>query len=377
MTSSAVSPDVFATVLADPLAPSRTWARQGERVIGCLDNYVPEELVHAAGLRPIRLLGSPDNVDLAASALPVFAGKLARSILEQGLRGDLAHLTGLALSNSSDAVRMLHELWRRHLPGQWIALADVPAVLEGETNHAVFREAMLAFKEALEQLAGKPLIPDVVSASAAVFDDNRRLLRQAAALLAARRLCGETYLDAVLAGFAMTKESHSEALRVLLAGCPREPDPATSALVPVHMSGPLLVDRSFLPLLRECGATMVSEDLGTGTRYFRDSVDVAGDPIDAVIERYWRKVPDSYKAPMEPRWRHLVECLERSQARGVIFVIEKFSDEDEYDYPVWRDRLLARGVPSLLLGTEIAVEGEQVRTRVQTFVDIVRDGAWS
>ncbi|MBI2986311.1 MAG: hypothetical protein HYY45_06040, partial [Deltaproteobacteria bacterium] len=46
-------------------------------------------------------------VVLADSYLPIFAGKLARSILEQALQGKLAHLAGVAISNSSDAVRML------------------------------------------------------------------------------------------------------------------------------------------------------------------------------------------------------------------------------------------------------------------------------
>jgi hypothetical protein len=39
---------------------------------------------------------------------------------------------------------------------------------------------------------------------------------------------------------------------------------------------------------------------------------------------------------MERRWLHLLNQIERSRAAGVIFVIEKYSDEDQYDYPVWR-----------------------------------------
>ena len=51
------------------------------------------------------------------------------------------------------------------------------------------------------------------------------------------------------------------------------------------MSGPILVDRSFLPLLspRQCGATMASEDLGTGSRYYWDEVNETGDPVEEVI----------------------------------------------------------------------------------------------
>ena len=369
----------FARILADPLELSRQWSREGRKVIGCLDSYIPEEFIHAAGMIPLRILGSTANVTLADSYLPVFAGKLARTILEQALRGDLAHLAGVAISNSSDAVRMLYDLWGRHIPQQRAFLIDVPAILEGETNHRVFRQAMLEFKGELEKFTGKPLESAALRHSIAVFNENRRLLKDTASLLGASppRLSAETYLDALLSGFVLTKEKHNELLGQLLESSRRDTPERTEDLTPLHVSGPILVDRSFLPLLRQCGATMVSEELGTGSRYFWDEVDEAGEPVEAVIERYWSKIPESYKTPMEPRWRHLLNHIERSNARGVIFVIEKYSDEDQYDYPVWRDRLRSRGIPSLLLDSELVLESEQVRTRVQTFVDIVKGGAFS
>lgn len=370
----------FGQILADPLKLSRQWSQEGHRVIGCLDSYIPEEFIHAAGMIPVRLLGSTGNIVLADSYLPVFAGKLARSILEQGLRGDLTHLAGIAISNSSDAVRMLYDLWGRHIPQQRAFLIDVPAILEGKTNHHVFRRAMLEFKSELEKTTGQPVEPAALRQSIALFNKNRRLLKDLASLLSASppRLSAEIYLDALLAGFVLTKEKHNELLEQLLE-CSRHHaiQENKGELASFHVSGPILMDRSFLPLLQQCGANMVSEDLGTGSRYFWDEVDEAEDPVEAVIERYWKKIPESYKTPMEPRWRHLLNQIERSKARGVIFVIEKYSDEDQYDYPVWKDRLRSRGIPSLLLDSELVLESEQVRTRTQTFVDIVNGGAFS
>ncbi len=374
-----MAPTEFARILADPLELSRRWSREGRKIIGCLDSYIPEEFIHAAGMIPLRILGSSGNVTLADSYLPVFAGKLARSILEQGLRGDLAHLAGVAVSNSSDAVRMLYDLWGRHIPQQRAFLIDVPAILEGETNHRVFRRAMLEFKNELEKLTGKPLTPAALRHSIAVFNENRRLLKEMASFLSAsrQRLSAETYLDALLSGFVLTKEQHNDLLLQVIKCCSGETSQSTAEVVPLHVSGPILVDRSFLPLVQQCGATMVSEDLGTGSRYFWDEVSEAEDPAEAIIERYWSKITESYKTPMERRWLHLLSQIERSSARGVIFVIEKYSDEDQYDYPVWRDRLRSRGIPSLLLDSELVLEGEQVRTRVQTFVEIVKGGAFS
>ena len=39
---------------------------------------------------------------------------------------------------------------------------------------------------------------------------------------------------------------------------------------------------------------------------------------------------------MEPRWLHLAARLEGGKAKGAVFVVERYSDEDQYDYPIFR-----------------------------------------
>jgi benzoyl-CoA reductase subunit C len=363
----------FNQILSDPLQSIRQLSSEGRRVIGCLDSYVPEEFIHAMGMVPVRLLGSAESITLADAHLPIFAGRLTRSIFDQALKGNLGHLAGVVLSNSSDAIRTLFDLWRRHIPEQWIALIDVPAVLEGEANHQLFTFAMLNFIERLEKLGGHSLDPVELHRSIAVYNENRRLLKKAASLLGTspQQLSAGTYLDAVLSGFLITKERHNQLLQQLVEASGMEHAGPGQDLLPLHVSGSILVDRSFLPLLQQCGGTMASEDLGTGSRYYWDEVNEVGDPVAAVINRYWSKIPESYKIPLEPRWLHLSARLESGKARGAIFVVEKYSDEDQYDYPIFRDRLRQRGIPSLQLDAELVLESEQVRTRVQTFVEIM------
>ncbi len=364
----------FSVILSDPIESTRRLSSDGCKVIGCLDSYVPEEFIHAMDMIPVRLLGSTESITRADAQLPIFAGRLTRSIFDQALKGNFAHLAGVVLSNSSDSIRTLYDLWQRHIPRQWVGLVDVPAVLEGETNKQVFRSAMLRFIEQLEKLSGHSLDRAKLRRSIAVYNENRRLLKNAFALLGTspQQLRAETYLDSVLSGFVMTKERHNQLLQELLEASATGNVDAGRDLLPLHISGSILVDRSFLPLLRQCGATMASEDLGTGSRYYWDEVSESGDPVAEVIHRYWSKIPESYKTPMKPRWDHLSARLESGRAKGVIFVVEKYSDEDQYDYPIFRDRLQQRGIPSLELDSEFILESEQARTRVQTFVDIVK-----
>ena len=65
----------FNQILSDPLETTRRLSHEGHKVIGCLDNYVPEEFIHAMGMVPVRLMGSSESITLADAHLPVFAGQ--------------------------------------------------------------------------------------------------------------------------------------------------------------------------------------------------------------------------------------------------------------------------------------------------------------
>ena len=46
---------------------AETWKRDGRKVFGYFCNYTPEEIIHAAGILPVRVRGATENVDRAGS----------------------------------------------------------------------------------------------------------------------------------------------------------------------------------------------------------------------------------------------------------------------------------------------------------------------
>ena len=177
-------------------------------------------------------LVSAESITLADAHLPIFAGQLTRSIFNQGLKGNLSHLAGVVLSNSSDAIRTLYDLWQRHIPGQWSALVDVPAILEGDANHRLFKSAMLNFVKELEKLGAIFFNRHRCAAALPYITKTGGCSRKAASLLGAspQQLSAETYLDAVLSGFLISKDRHNVLLRDLLEASSAAP--AVSHLLP-------------------------------------------------------------------------------------------------------------------------------------------------
>ena len=92
----------FAEVSQDPLGYLRDERdRHGKRVVGCFPMYVPEELIHAAGLQPaVVLVDSRMTLDFAGRHVQSFFCGQARALLELGLRKDLSFLAGMVFGDT-------------------------------------------------------------------------------------------------------------------------------------------------------------------------------------------------------------------------------------------------------------------------------------
>jgi len=53
--------DELAGLYADPLRAAQAWKATGGKVVGYLEDNVPDELIAAAGFFPLRIKGSPDT----------------------------------------------------------------------------------------------------------------------------------------------------------------------------------------------------------------------------------------------------------------------------------------------------------------------------
>ena len=64
--------------------------RQGKKVFGWLCTYVPEEIIHAAGILPIRITGYAQETELDDGNAYLYINNcsFSRSCLQMGLRGE-------------------------------------------------------------------------------------------------------------------------------------------------------------------------------------------------------------------------------------------------------------------------------------------------
>ena len=83
----------------------------GGKTLGCFCTYVPEEIPYAAGVLPVRVLGSHEIEDYTAPHLFGMFCPFCRDVLAQGLQGRYGYLDGICDANCCMHLLQSFEAW--------------------------------------------------------------------------------------------------------------------------------------------------------------------------------------------------------------------------------------------------------------------------
>ena len=357
------------------------WKSGGGKIIGHFCNYVPEEILQAAGIFSIRILGSQDNITHADAHIQSFVCKLIRSSLDMGLKGELDYLDGMVIPYTCDGMRLLFEVWKKNLGNGFLHLLDLPILIRSNLSRNRFHLAILQFKRSLEEYFGRSISEEALSNAIRIYNENRSLLKEIYNLRRKENgvISSAQAYEAVLSSMTWPKEVHSDLLRRMINEAHKmiagRKNVTGQSKVRLHISGSLITDLRFYEIIEEYGGVVISDDLCTGTRYYWDNVKEDEDPLKAISNRYIEKLPCPCKSPSEERHEFLLNSIRQGDIQGVIFIIERYCDPHQFDYPFLRKRLEGMNIPVLQIDSELGVGGqEQLRTRIQTFIDIVQGG---
>ena len=380
--------EVFTAVCADLYATARAASAAGRRTAGFLCSYAPQELIHAAGYLPVRVLGRPGGTPKADELLQAYACSLARSSFDAALCGEFDFMDLVVFSHTCDTMQNLADLWRSSRPDQHVIIVSAPSVTAGDAARGYYRRVLDDVRAQIEALAG-PVSDGALRASIALYQKHRGLIRR---LYDVRRghpdtLNGRDLLTVVVSSMMMPKEEHLALLEPLVAeleakcgaGAPASQTTAgggcTASGAPrVFVAGSVCQNMDFIAALEDAGCTVVDDDLCMGARSFAQPDAPDGDPMDALVDMYLGRRPcPAFHTPGFDPGAFLVERAKAARADGVVFLLTKFCDPWFFDYPHVNKALEAAGVPGLLVEVEQHLPvPEQFRTRAEAFVELLR-----
>ena len=341
--------------------------------IGFFCPHVPEELVHASGAFPFRLMGTPIKMSHVQAHLPPNCCHLVKSSLESLLQGELNFLKGIIFSHTCDTMQGLAEIWalQRRIPLQFNLM--IPSHVDTELSRPYLKTELERFKNFLESNVGK-ITPQNLKASIQLFNRIREKLQEiySRRSKSVTQISGMDFARIIRAGYLMDRRRYLELLDELLTGLPAGTEDSENR-IPVYLAGNMTHSDSYFSLIEEAGAIVVQDDLCSGTRFLRLMVPEDSDPIDGLTSRYFT----TFLCPTQHKGVHahietLLREVEKSGAKGVIFLLYKYCESHFFDYPDLKQALELKGIPTLLLEVEDpSYSIGQLKIRVQAFMEML------
>jgi len=362
-----------------PGAVAEAWKARhpGGRAVACYPVFAPAEVVHAAGMLPIAVLGGGTSVELthADARFQSFVCSIAKSTLELGFQGMVKGVDGLVFSNICDVARNLGSIFGRNFPATFVEYLHLPQNSTSPSASVYAGEELRRLAAGFERAFGLGVTPTALAKSIEIYNALRARLR---ALYAFRidepHRLSTAELYTVLRGVTAAPPEEALAwLDVLLAGLParavRPRDRLRVVLEGVFCEQPPL---GLIEVLEEAGCAVVEDDLLLGWRWFTGDVAADGDPFERLGAAYVNQaVPSSTRhESRQHRADGLLEKVRRARADAVIFMPAKFCEPALFDYVLMKQGLDRAGVPHLLVEFEEKMwTFERTRNEIETFVE--------
>ena len=353
------------------------WKEEGGKVIGwnCCGSLVPEEIIHAAGMLPVSVVGESKELTMedANVYLGIYTCSFTRSCLQLALDGEYDFLDGLVSTYNCDGTRRLADVWRGNISIPVIHVLSTPRKFT-ERAKEFFALDIGDFKEKLEKQFQIKITDKSLSQAIETYNHTRNLLEK---LYDLRKndnpsLSGSEMMEIMNAAVRMPRDSFNSLLEnlgeELEAG--NRSLPANKRLM---ILGNILNNVEFIRETEALGATVVVDGLSTGTGYWSTLVNQNGDPIKSLSDRYLSKLHQSRFWPYEVRWKEVEKLIDDFRVEGVITETMRYCSHHIWDMPRLNKRLEEKDIPVLNLDLEYGMGMiGQVKTRVQAFLEMLQ-----
>jgi benzoyl-CoA reductase subunit C len=367
-------------LIAEPLsAVASRWKaeRPDARVIGCYPVWAPAEVIHAAGMLPVSLLGGGTSVELthADARFQSFVCSIAKSTLELGFQGQVAGVDGLVFSNICDVARNLGSIYRRNFPGTFVEYLHLPQNSTSSSVVPYLAAELRRLAAAFEAAFGLKVTEPALAAAIETYDALRARIRALYALrIAEPQKLGTTELYAILRAATLLPVAEATAtLDALLPGvAARDARPRDRLRVVVEGAFCEQPPLGLLEVLEEAGCYVVEDDLLLGWRWFTADVGTDGDPFERLASAYVNLAVPSSTRPESRTHRAtgLIEKVRRGRADAVVFMPAKFCEPALFDYVLMKQGLERAGIPHMLVEFEEKMwTFERTRNEIETFVE--------
>lgn len=360
---------------------ARELKKQGKQVLGYLCAYVPLEIITAAGLVPFRIKGNVhEPITKANTQMETIVCPFIRSCYDMALKGKFDFIDGLVIPHSCDSVSGTYQIWKYTLNLPYFHFINVPHLTDPPSME-FFKTELTMFRKSLEKFTGRVISDGDLTKAIQLCNQNRAAIK---ALYDLRKsapplISGIEMTQVLVASMGIPVDESTELLsRVIDDVKKRKPIVSAKPAPRIMVIGAQIDDTALIEIIESSGASVVIDDICTGTKTHWPEVNANGDPLGSLAERYLGKLmcPRTYRenrgTNQEERFGHIGRFIRDFKVDGVILYIYRYCDPYCFDVPPLKNYVEAMGVPVLYLEDEYSMSSmARLRTRVQAFLELM------
>ena len=354
-----------------------------KNILGCFPLYPPLELFHSMGFTPIVLWGLKNVLHKTHESdkhVQNYACSVARYLTEIVLSEDIISFDGIFSYNACDTIRNMPEILQSGLADQGRELPflkmHIPMVLQQrEYIYTYLQNEISNLIAEVERTFHVCFSLESFTKSVNLYREMRKLSTELDLLLSRGNITFSDFSTIMQNKCFLPVEEQIRVLKSIIAKCkPPDSNSPSKNSKRVILSGILPPPPKIAKIIDEAGFTVVGNDIASFTRSHAYTPDSFEGPTDYYSKFYKNHYPCTtllYSA--DSRIDTLLNLVEERNARGFIFLGEKFCEYEYFEYPYMEKCLKERGIN--LLSLEFTVNDDEnigsFKTRIEAFGEMM------
>lgn len=347
-----------------------TFKEQGGAVAAVLPIYYPRALLRAFNFLPVEVWGPP-GIGLGAGSahLQPYICSIAHNSLSFLHDGGLDAADVIIVPHACDSLQGLGSVLIDFIsPRQAVIPIYLPRQIS-ETSLDYFAAELSSVYERLAEITGCVPSDDELLECIQREESADELMSELHRNSENLALSNFTFYTLVRSREYLPAETFIELAREALASASDSPCQGTRILP----SGIVPEPMDLFEVITELDAVVVADDLACcGRRLYPPGS--SNEPFRRMAERILNAPPCPTRGNLiSERCAHLLNLVETTGAKGIIFYDVKFCEPELFDLPILRHELSKKDIPSITIEVDINEQlSHQVRTRLEAFLEMIR-----
>lgn len=362
--------ETLRNISASPRAQLDKYLKEGKKVVAVAPVYTPEEIVHAFGFVPMGVWGADIEINESKKYYPAFICSIMQTVLELGIKGTYDGVSAIIIPSLCDSLKTLGQNWK-------FAVKNIPFI---PMTYPQNRKPSYAIQFTVDMY--KRVIKDLEKATGEKFDESRladsfkiynehnRVMREFEEAASLYELSTKDRNAVFKSAWFMEKEEHTKLVKELIK-CLKEEGKATKKLR-IYTSGILSDAPDLLEIFDDNNMQIVGDDIAYESRQYRTDVPEGGDLL-ALAKKFSNMENCSVLYDRDKkRVDFIIEEAKRYNADGIVVLMTKFCDPEEFDYVPIKRAAQKAGIPHINIEVDRQMKNyEQANTMLQTFADLL------